>query len=500
MATTLLDLLASSLRRRPHAEALVCGQRRVSYLALWNASMTVAACLRRRGLQPGDRVALLLEPSPEYVAGYYGVLAAGGMAVALNPLAKEWELAAWLRHSGARWLLCAGRTRQCEALAGECPQLDMTELGLWRRADTALSRPPTTAEPDAPAAIIYTSGTTGAPKGVTLSHRNLVSNVTAVMRYLQLTPADRVMHVLPFCYSYGNSVLHTHLAAGATVIIEPGLMYPHRLLERMAEERATGFSGVPATYALLLARTRLDAYPLDSLRYLTQAGGPMPLRDILLVREQLPWAAFYVMYGQTEATARLSYLPPALLLEKPGSVGVAIADTELAVCDPDGRRLPPGEEGQVCARGPGVMLGYWQDPEATRQVLHNGWLWTGDLGHMDEQGFLYLHGRASELIKVGAYRINPAEIEEVLLAMEGVAEVAAAGVPDPLLGQAIKVWLVPQPQARLQAKQVLAYCRRHLPIYKLPRQVVFTDALPRTASGKLRRHALMEAGTAGLED
>lgn len=500
MRKTLVDLLACSVRRQPQAEALVQGERRLSYASLWNAAMAVAAQLQREGLQPGERVALLLEASPEYVAGYYGALAAGGVVVALNTMAKERELAAWLQHCGARYLLSDGRPQQLEALAHLCPHLNLAELGLWTGAVNAATQPVQPASAEAPAAIIYTSGTTGAPKGVTLSHRNLVSNVLAVIEYLRLTPADRVMHVLPFYYSYGNSVLHTHLAAGATVFIETSLMYPHRLLERMALEQVTGLSGVPATYTLLLSRTHLDAYPLRSLRYLTQAGGAMAPADILQVRALLPQAEFFAMYGQTEATSRLSYLPPTLLTQKLGSVGVAIADTEIAVLDPDGRPLPAGDVGHVCARGPGVMLGYWQDPAATRQSLRAGWLWTGDLGHLDAQGFLYLHGRASELIKTGAHRVSPAEIEEVLLALEGVTEAAAVGLPDPLLGQVIKVWLVAQPQARLQAQQVLAHCRRHLPIYKVPKQVAFIDALPKTASGKVKRLALVEPETAGLKD
>lgn len=492
MQDTLVDLLARSVRLQPQAEALVQGERRINYASLWSAAMVVAAQLQQEGLQPGERVALLMDASPEYVAAYYGVLAAGGVTVALNIMAKPPELATCLQHCGARWLLHDGRAVQHHALASVCAQLNLSELPLWTTATNAQMQIVSCDCESAPAAIIYTSGTTGAPKGVTLSHRNLVSNINAIIRYLELTPADRVMHVLPFYYSYGNSVLHTHLVAGATVIIEPSLMYPHHLLERMVAEQVTGFSGVPATFALLLSRIRLEDYPLESLRYLTQAGGAMAPADILRVRELLPQAKFFVMYGQTEATARLSYLPPELLLEKLGSVGVAIADTEIAVLDAEAQPLPTGTVGHVCVRGPGVMLGYWQDAAASQQSLRDGWLWTGDLGHLDVDGFLYLHGRSSELIKTGAHRVSPAEIEEVVLALEGVAEAAAVGVPDALLGQVIKIWLVPQPQAQLQAQQVLAHCRRSLPIYKVPKQVAFIDALPKTASGKLRRLALAE--------
>lgn len=495
MQRSLVDLLARSVRQQPLAEALVQAERRISYAELWRACTAVAQRLRHEGLQPGERVGLLLKASPEYVAAYYGALAAGAVVVPLNVDARACTIGGWLRHCDARFLISASYLAwPAIETAGlsDCRLLPVDSFDMWTAGNAAAELPALAVEPDTPATILYTSGTTGSPKGVLLSHRNLVSNVLTVVAYLRLTPADRVLHALPFYYSYGNSVLHTHLAAGATVIIEPGLVYPHRVLERMAVEQATGFSGVPATYALLLSRARLDRYSLSSLRYLTQAGGAMAPADILRVRELLPKAAFFVMYGQTEASSRLTYLPPERLADKLGSVGRPIAGTELRVVGADGQPLAPNQIGQVCVRGPGVMLGYWNDPDATRQVLRDGWLWTGDLGRLDEEGFLYLHGRACELIKTGAHRVSPAEIEEVLLGLDGVAEAVAAGIPDPLLGQAIKVWLVPQPGARLGAREVLAHCRRHLPLYKVPKQVAFTAELPRTASGKIRRLALTE--------
>ncbi|HEX5514104.1 MAG TPA: AMP-binding protein [Gammaproteobacteria bacterium] len=502
MPDSLVDLLARSVQLRPQAEALVQAERRISYAELWSGISAVAARLRRCGLQPGGRVALLLEASPEYVAAYYGVLAAGGVVVALNPAAKAREIAVWLRHSEAEFLVAGAHPELAEALAEgcSCRFLRIAELNTWREGPGVTAEFAVPVGAAAPAAIIYTSGTTGSPKGVTLSHRNLVSNVSAVVEYLRLTADDRVVHVLPFHYCYGNSVLHTHLAAGATVIIEGSLVYPHRVLERMVKERATGFSGVPATYALLLSRTDLGSSALRSLRYLTQAGGAMTPADIARVRALLPQVEFFVMYGQTEATSRLSYMPPEYLASKPGSVGIAIADTEIAVLDDDGQPLPAGRAGHICARGPGVMLGYWCDPEATKQVLRAGWLWTGDLGYLDVDGFLYVQGRSSELIKTGAHRVSPNEIEEVLLALDGVAEAVAAGMPDPLLGQVIKAWLVIRPGAQLDTREVLAHCRRSLPLYKVPKQIVFTDALPRTASGKVRRAALAEFDVAGQED
>lgn len=490
MQRSLLDLLRDSVQAQPHAEAVVMAERRVSYARLWGGIEKVAARLYRSGLQPGERVALLLGATPEYVAVYYGILAAGGVVVALNTAAGAAEVTSWLQHSGARIVIGHERFRLKE-MPGRCQWLALEDIEVWSRKGVPALPGLHVWDDAALASIIYTSGTTGAPKGVMLSHRNLVSNVLAVSEYLGLTSTDRVVHTLPFHYSYGNSVLHTHLAVGATVLIEPGLAYPHRVLERMVSEQATGFSGVPASYALLLARVHLDAYPLQSLRYLTQAGGPMSPMDIVRVRNQLPQAEFFVMYGQTEATARVTYVPPKRLPGKLGSVGVAIAETEIRIVDDHAQLLPAGAVGNVCVRGPGVMLGYWSDLEATQRVLRDGWLWTGDLGYLDEDGFLYLQGRFSDLIKAGAQRINPLEIEEVLLTLDGVSEAVAAGVPDPLLGEAVKVWLVIHPSSGVSVRQVLAHCRHRLPLYKMPKHVAFIDAVPKTASGKVRRCALV---------
>src|SRR5690606_18608619 len=259
------------------------------------------------------------------------------------------------------------------------------------------------------AMIIYTSGTTGRPKGVMISHGNLAANTAAIVAYLGLHPADRGLCVLPFHFSYGNSMLHTHLAAGATLIIEDNVAFPQMVLRRMQDEAVTGFSGVPSTFALLLGRCRLQDYDLSSVRYITQAGGAMPHPLIQRLRTELPSARLFVMYGQTEATGRLTYLDPADLDRKLGSVGKPVAGVEIQVCDASGRELPPGEIGEIRARGPNIMLGYWRDPQATQQVLRDGWLYTGDLGHKDNEGFLYIDGRAVEMIKVGAFRVSPQE-------------------------------------------------------------------------------------------
>src|SRR5690606_31313383 len=239
------------------------------------------------------------------------------------------------------------------------------------------------------------------------------------------------------------------------------------VLRRMQDEAVTGFSGVPSTFALLLGRCRLQDYDLSSVRYLTQAGGAMPRPMIERLRSQLPGARLFVMYGQTEATARLTYLDPELLERKLGSVGKPLAGVEIKVCDTSGYELPPGHTGEIRARGPNIMLGYWRDPEATQQVLRDGWLHTGDLGHKDEEGFLYIGVRALEMIRVVVIRVGQHEVKEASSALHGVDELAVTEIPDELHGRAIKAVIEPRAGGRLNILQVKAHCREHLATHQL---------------------------------
>ncbi len=440
--------------------------------------------------------------SPQYVAAYYGALASGCVAVPLNPHERVQVLARQLAHCSARALLGDAGHPEWEGVMQAAKASGIAGTGLVVEDNPAalarymsdMSGAEEGAEfapaPDTLAAIIYTSGTTGDPKGVKLSHGNLTANTHAIVSYLGLRAEDRGLVVLPFQFSYGSSVLHTHLAAGAELLIEDSIVYPHAVLQRMVQDRVTGFAGVPSTFALLLTRCALKDFDLTRLRYVTQAGGPMPRATIDRLRAELPDTRVFIMYGQTEATARLSYLPPDWLDEKPGSVGIAIPGVELAVARPDGTRAVPGEVGEIIARGPNVMQGYLDDEAATLETLRDGWLHTGDLGRMDHDGCLYVDGRAVEMIKVGAFRVSPQEVEEVIAAIPGVAEVGVTAMPDALLGQAIKAVVVLREGETLDVRSVKAHCRRQLAMYKVPKLVEFARALPYTATGKVRRRQL----------
>ena len=484
----------------PGRVALVDGERRAGYGDLWDAARRFAAVLAARGVGASDRVAVLLPNCIEAVVACYGAWLARAVIVPLNVQARARDYAAWLSHARPALLVHeAGSADVAEALvAAALAGLPCIEVGAaagsgsaWDPLLAAAAPVAPGADPaaDAPALILYTSGTTGSPKGVLLSHGNLAANVEAIVAYLGLRADDRIVSVLPYYYSYGASVLHTHLSVGARVGLAPNLVFPHLVVESLARERATGFSGVPSTYALLLDRVDLAAHDLSSLRYLTQAGGPMAPALTTRVRAALPQARLYVMYGQTEATARLTWLPPEQLDRKLGAVGIPLEGVSLQVRREDGSLAATDEPGEVWVRGPNVMQGYWHNPQATAEVLRDGWLRTGDLGRLDADGYLWLSGRRSDMIKTGAHRVHPQDVEEAIAELPAVAEVAVVGVDDAVLGQVVKACIVRA--GELSADQVKAHCRRRLAPYKIPKHVEFLAALPKTASGKVRRVELI---------
>lgn len=505
MFETLIDKLYKSSNASPDADAVIHKETRLLYRDLWKNVQCVASFLRESKLQKGERVAVLMENSPEYIFVYYGILYAGGVVVALNTSTKSRDLINWINHSDSRYLFADGWHMELEKIRSEKSiKLNVVinapiqhDSGNYKTALTLRDIISVTSTPSMIefsesdlAAIIYTSGTTGHPKGVMLSHKNLSANIESILEYLKLSHADSVLNVLPFYYSYGNSVLHTHLAAGGKIVIENSLAFPHNILKRITEETITGFSGVPSTYAILTNRNNLSDYDLSSLRYMTQAGGAMAPSNIAKIRSELPHVKFYVMYGQTEATARLAYLPPEKLDDKLGSIGIPIPGVKLEIRDEKGKPVRAWEVGEIYASGENIMLGYWRDMEETNKVLINGWLKTGDLAHIDDEGYIYIDGRKSDMIKSGAHRISPKEIEETIAELEGVSEVAVVGVTDELMGQLIKAVIVMKQGYKLDKRVIMAHCKSNLAIYKLPKFIEFSSEIPKTASGKIRRFLL----------
>ena len=338
--------------------------------------------------------------------------------------------------------------------------------------------------------LLFTSGSMGMPKGVMLSHQNLLANADSILRELPIHATDRALAVLPFCHAFGNSILQTHALSGATLIIDRALTFPSSMVEALRELGATSFSAVPEVYGMLLKYGRLGEQPLPGLRYMTVAGGALRYDLAAQIESRIRPASFHVMYGQSEATARLASLPPQELHTRPGSIGKPISGVELAVMDEANRELPAGSTGMLCARGANVMLGYWQDKTATAEVLGgDGWLRTGDLARRDDDGFFYLQGRANLLVKVQGHRVHPAEIEGLVEAE--FPQTSAVAVPM-TRGDEIRfiLFLAPRDDRPIDVTKIRATCQRELPSYKQPLYYEVLERFPLTSGYKIDREAL----------
>ncbi len=337
------------------------------------------------------------------------------------------------------------------------------------------------------AEIIFTSGSTGKPKGVMISHKNLIANTGSIIEYLNLNMDDRMLVVLPFYYCYGLSLLHTHLRAGGSIILNNSFIFLGGIIRDLKEQKCTGFAGVPSHFQILLRKS--DSFketPFPDLKYVTQAGGKLPPIFIDEFRRSFPDVTFIVMYGQTEATARLSYLPPELYELKKGSMGKGIPGVELRVINEKGDKVKPGETGEVIASGDNIMLGYFADKDGTASTLRNGWLYTGDLGTVDEDGYIYLTARKKEIIKVRGKRISPKEIEAVILELKEVIDCTIEGIEDDIEGEMLKAVIVIRKdrQNNITRESIREHCSKHLALFKIPQVYELKEELTISATGK----------------
>jgi long-chain acyl-CoA synthetase len=478
--------------------------REATYGLIDHRANSWAHLLLQRGLKHGDRVGLLAHNSQFYIEAYYGILKAGGVVVSL-PAGGDWQThERVLRLCQARALICGPRVLPKRNQAVDLSQLEfvIASADEYPRSSLAVSpvpfspveqlpaegspvRPEVHVVPCDRAAIIYTSGSTGDPKGVVLRHRNLVSNTQSIIQYLQLTHRDRVLVVLPFHYVFGKSLLNTHVAVGGSVVIENRFLFPQHALNTLAKSQATGLSGVPSTFAILLNRSNFAERDFPHLRYAAQAGGAMaPSLQQRLVAA-LRGKPLFIMYGATEASARLAYLAPDRWQDKLGSIGKAIPGVTLNIRRADGSVASVGEVGELVAQGDNIMEGYWGDPAGTAEVLDRHGYHTGDLAWRDDEGFFYIVGRSREMIKSGAHRIAPREIETVIQENELVHEVAVLGVPDEILGEAIVAIVSPRVPGQLVSDDLLIWCRDRLPAHKLPGEIRIVPSLARNSSGKI---------------
>jgi acyl-CoA synthetase (AMP-forming)/AMP-acid ligase II len=491
--------------------ALVHGKTNATYRQINSCANQLAHWLIGRGARPGDRIALLMENSLEYVISYYGVLKTGAAVAPLSTGLKPEGLQPLLARLAPKVLLAGSRFERLikatvnDELSGGSIVIKDSRLQ-WRPNsdveildwDRALDGQPdenleVDVDPAALASIVFTSGSAGMPKGVMLTHHNITSNTFSTCSYLELTADDVQMVVLPFHYVMGKSLLNTHVAVGGRIVINNRFAYPAAVVEEMIDQKVTGFSGVPSTYAYLLHRSPLAAHrdQLKSLKYCSQAGGHMARKTKENLRKALPGhTRIVIMYGATEAAARLTYLPPKHFGEKMDSIGIPIPNVKIRILDATGAELPAGQVGELVAAGPNIMQGYWQEPESTRVVLDtDGCYHTGDIGYKDEEGFLYLMGRCDDQVKVGGHRINLCEIEDILMESGHVIEAAVLGVEDELLGSRLCALVAPADgnDCECLPKTLLQACAVALPRFKLPAEIRTLRSLPKNDNGKVDR-------------
>jgi long-chain acyl-CoA synthetase len=506
--STVHQFLEKSAQLLPDKTAFIQDGEQSTYGQINSMANRLSLWLLEQGVTSGDRIVVLLENTIEYVVSYYGVLKAGAVAVPLNCDLKADSLSVVLSELHPRVIVACAKSEQ------NLREVDLDGLNIatmvlknpsapWRHSrckvsawedivsDAQLSDPGVPVQSSSLASIIYTSGSTGKPKGVMLSHGNIVANTTSIVQYLDLTEKDIQMVVLPFFYVMGKSLLNTHFAVGGTVVVNNGFAYPASVIKQMADERVTGFSGVPSTYAYLLHRSPLSAFRdrLECLRYCTQAGGHMSRQVKEKLLQALPsHTRLFVMYGATEAAARLTYVEPDRLPDKLDSIGRPIPGVALRVLDEKGRELPNGEAGELVASGANIMQGYWMDASATARVLDRNGYHTGDLGYRDEEGYFFVTGRKDDLLKVGGHRIDPQEIEDALMTTDLLLEVAVVGVDDELLGKRLAAIAVPL-SGESRAIDILALCLGKLPRHKLPAEIKLVSALPKSSNSKIDRAA-----------
>lgn len=508
----LQDILNRNIDKCPDKVALICDNRRLTYAQIDEMSSRMANAFRQNGVREGDRVLLYLFNSAELVIGIFAALKANAIfsvvdyantADTVLTIATDCQPTAVVTHHGqsevavrllqeipsVRFAVLAGQKDAASGpnlLSFDRLQEDYpAEIPLQTRIDSDL------------AYLVYTSGSTGQSKGVMVTHQTSLFTINSGMEYLGLSEQDVHTSPLPLSFSPGINQLFQTFLVGGTLILERSFAFPVMTLRRMETECATGFAGVPTVLALLL-QSDLSRYDLSHLRYITSIGAALAPQLVEKVRQKFPQACLYSTYGMAEASYSLG-LDPAQIDQRPTSVGKPFPGTQAWIVGDEGERLGPNEIGELVLRGGHVRSGYWNDPDNSDQRFRPGPLpgelvcFSGDLFRADEEGYFYFAARSDEIIKSGAKKVVPREIENALYGLEGVLEVAAVGIPDPLMGQVIKAFVVLNEQARLKltVEDILRYCHQTLEEFKVPRQVEIRDSLPKTPSGKIKKMDLV---------
>lgn len=531
--------LSASAQQHPDRDAIIFYGRRLTYRAMDEAVTRFAAALTDRGLAKGDRVSLFLPNCPQMVIAYYGTLRAGGLAVSTSPLYSTRELTHQLNDSGAETIVVLSKlyplvrevasqtglkriivtnikeyfppllrllfTLLKEKRQGHRPIVERRPGTEWfsEMLTSSSAKPPaTTVGPDDPALLQYTGGTTGLAKGAVLTHRNLVANTMQIGAWLVkpvLSPAEGenggheiFLGAIPFFHIYGMTVvMNLCISLGHTMVLLPQFKV-QEVLETIAKYRPTIFPGVPTMYVAINDYQRVDRYDLRSIKACLSGAAPLPV-EVQTRFEALTGARLVEGYGLTEA-APVTHANPLYDKRKIGTIGLPLPDTDARIVDlqTGERTLPPKEIGEVAVKGPQVMTGYWNQPSETAMVLRNGWLYTGDIGYMDEQGYFTIVDRKKEMIIAGGFNVYPREVEEPLYEHPQVKEAVAVGLPDPYRGETVKVYVVLKEGERTTEQEIIDFCKQRMAKHKVPTLVEFRQELPKTLVGKVLRRALRE--------
>jgi long-chain acyl-CoA synthetase len=502
-------LLEDAAARHPELPALWFSQVRLTYRELSARVGRCAAALAGLGVRKGDRVALMLPNCPQYVVAYYGALRVGGVVVQVNPLYTPRELHDILTSSGATTIVVAdvlypvvqavrpnvGLERVLVAgLKGET-SVGPEARGFEETVAAGGDPPPEVVSPSDLAVLQYTGGTTGVSKGAMLTHQNLVANVFQCRSFnprLDPPGEGRVLTVIPLFHVYGMTVcLNLGISCGYELILLPRFDLPE-VMETIRATRPTSFPGVPTMYVAVNSFPNAEDYGVSSIKYCNSGAAPMPI-EVMQAFERRFGATILEGYGLSEASPVTHGHPPGAR-RKPGTVGMPAPDTDCEIVDVETgtRVLPTGEAGEIRIRGPQVMAGYWQMPGETAAALRDGWLYTGDIGKMDEDGYFTIVDRKKDMIIASGYNVYPRDVEEVIYEHPAVKECCVAGVPDAYRGETVKAYVVARPGASVDAEELTRFCKERLAAFKVPKIIEFRASLPKSAVGKILRRQLIE--------
>lgn len=507
------EALIRSAQKNPSKDAIFIKDKAYSYTQLKESAEKLASYLIDNGIRKGDRVAVYMNNSWQTVVSIYGITMAGGVFLVINPQTKANKLQFILNDSGSRILIAESllkeeisqaltETKTIEGiiLSGEnnfVPEQAHISLekfeNILKKAYSGINFP--LIIPNDLAALIYTSGSTGFPKGVVMTHQNMVFTCWSLIEYLRLSEDDRILLVLPLAFDYGLYQLLMAITVGGSLIVEQSFIFPASIYKQIELLKPTVFPGVPTIYAMMIATHKKSGLTFDCIKRVTNTAAALPKEFIPDLKKIFPNALIFKMYGLTECK-RVCYLEPELVDLKPNSVGKAIPGTEVFLLSPEGDPVPAGEPGILHIRGPHVMVGYWNRPDLTNEMLKPGKLpremvlCSNDWFKMDEEGFLYFQGRNDDIIKTRGEKVSPVEIENVIYNIDNVREVAVVGTPDNILGESIVAFVTTYGKSQLTEKDIQTECSKHLENFMIPQKIVFVEEMPKSSNGKIDKKEL----------